>query len=129
MGKKARVSRLLDQLGEVSQTLPDKRAGHHNLRYEMGDAVSGAFSIFFTQSESFWKSNLPDWFRFLRRPIQRIRLPCSWAGSSAILFATFLPIGNAANGLDQRLTRVSLPYFLLRFHSREPFFLPSNFHI
>lgn len=53
MGKKARVSQFLEQLGEVSQTLPDKRAGHHNQRYVMGDAVRGAFSVFFTQSESF----------------------------------------------------------------------------
>lgn len=53
MGKKAWVSRFLQQLGEVSAALPDKRAGHHNQQYEMGDAVRGAFSVFFTQSASF----------------------------------------------------------------------------
>lgn len=53
MGKKARVSRFLKQMGEVSQMLPDKRAGHHNQQYEMADAVRGAFSVFFTQSASF----------------------------------------------------------------------------
>lgn len=53
MGKKARVSRFLKQLGEVSAELPDRRAGHHNQQYEMGDAVRGAFSVFFTQSASF----------------------------------------------------------------------------
>lgn len=53
MGKTAWVSRFLQQLGEVSAELPDKRAGHHNQQYEMGDAVRGAFSVFFTQSESF----------------------------------------------------------------------------
>ncbi len=53
MGKRARVSRFLEQLGKLSEELPDKRAGHHNQRYEMADAVRGAFSVFFTQSESF----------------------------------------------------------------------------
>ena len=53
MGKKAWVSRFLQQLGEVSAELPDKRKGHHNQQYEMEDAVRGAFSVFFTQSESF----------------------------------------------------------------------------
>jgi hypothetical protein len=53
MGKQARVSRFLRHLGEVSAELPDKRAGHHNQQYEMADAVLGAFSVFFTQSESF----------------------------------------------------------------------------
>jgi len=53
MGQKAWVSRFLKQLGEVAATLPDKRAGHHNQRYAMSDAVRGAFSVFFTQSASF----------------------------------------------------------------------------
>lgn len=53
MGKKARVSRFLEKLGEISQRLADERAGHHNQKYEMGDAVLGAFSVFFTQSSSF----------------------------------------------------------------------------
>lgn len=53
MGKKARVSQFLKQLGKLSEELPDKRAGHHNQQYEMADAVRGAFSVFFTQSESF----------------------------------------------------------------------------
>ena len=53
MGKKARVSRFLEKLGEMSRELPDERAGHHNQKYEMGDAVLGAFSVFFTQSSSF----------------------------------------------------------------------------
>jgi hypothetical protein len=53
MGKKARVSRFLSKLGEVSREVPDKRAGHHNQRYEMKDAVRGAFAVFFTQSASF----------------------------------------------------------------------------
>jgi hypothetical protein len=30
MGKKARVSQFLQQLGEVAAELPDKRKGHHN---------------------------------------------------------------------------------------------------
>lgn len=53
MGKKARVSQFLQQLGEVAAELPDKRKGHHNQQYEMSDAVRGAFSVFFTQSASF----------------------------------------------------------------------------
>ena len=53
MGKKARVSRFIEELGEISKKLPDKRAGRHNQQYEMGDAVDGAFAVFFTQSASF----------------------------------------------------------------------------
>jgi len=53
MGKSARVSRFIEQLGGVSLELADERAGHHNQKYEMGDAVQGAFSVFFTQSASF----------------------------------------------------------------------------
>lgn len=53
MGKKARVTRFIEHLGELSQELPDNRAGHHNQQYSMGDAVRGAFSVFFTQSPSF----------------------------------------------------------------------------
>ena len=53
MGKKARVSRFLKQMGDVAAELPDKRKGHHNQQYEMEDAVRGAFSVFFTQSASF----------------------------------------------------------------------------
>jgi hypothetical protein len=40
-------------MGELSAELPDKRKGHHNQKYEMEDAVRGAFSVFFTQSASF----------------------------------------------------------------------------
>jgi hypothetical protein len=53
MGQKARVSQFLEQMGELSTELPDKRKGHHNQQYKMGDAVCGAFSVFFTQSASF----------------------------------------------------------------------------
>ncbi len=53
MGKKARVSKFIDKLGEISRELPDARAGHHNQQYEMADAVRGAFAVFFTQSASF----------------------------------------------------------------------------
>lgn len=53
MGKRARVSQFLQELTKVSAELPDKRAGHHNQRYEMADAVLGAFSVFFMQSASF----------------------------------------------------------------------------
>lgn len=53
MGQQARVSRFLEEMGELSAELPDKRKGHHNQQYEMEDAVRGAFSVFFTQSASF----------------------------------------------------------------------------
>ena len=53
MGKKARVSQFIKELGEMAQAMPDKRAGRHNQKYEMKDAVRGAFSVFFTQSGSF----------------------------------------------------------------------------
>lgn len=53
MGKKARVTRFIEHLGQLSQELPDSRAGHHNQQYTMADAVRGAFSVFFTQSPSF----------------------------------------------------------------------------
>ena len=53
MGKKARVSQFIEQLGEVAETLPDKRAGRHNQLYQMIDAVRGAFAVFFSQSPSF----------------------------------------------------------------------------
>lgn len=53
MGKRAGVSRFLRHLRNLSAELPDKRAGHHNQQYDMADAVLGAYSVFFTQSESF----------------------------------------------------------------------------
>jgi hypothetical protein len=53
MGKRARVSQFIKGLGEMAQTMPDKRAGRHNQKYEMKDAVRGAFSVFFMQSGSF----------------------------------------------------------------------------
>ena len=53
MGKKARVSQFIEQLGEVAEKLPDKRAGRHNQLYQMIDAVRGAFAVFFSQSPSF----------------------------------------------------------------------------
>ena len=53
MGKRARVSQFIKRLGEMAQAMPDKRAGRHNQKYEMKDAVRGAFSVFFTQSGSF----------------------------------------------------------------------------
>lgn len=53
MGKKARVSQFIEQLGEMAKAMPDKRAGRHNQIYEMKDAVRGAFSVFYMQSESF----------------------------------------------------------------------------
>jgi hypothetical protein len=53
MGKRARVSRFIRLLGELSQEMPDKRAGRHNQIYEMSDAVRGAFSVFYMQSASF----------------------------------------------------------------------------
>ena len=53
MGKRARVSRFIEKLGKMAQEMPDKRAGRHNQRYEMKDAVRGAFAVFFMQSASF----------------------------------------------------------------------------
>jgi hypothetical protein len=53
MGKKARVSRFIQLLGELAQENPDKRAGRHNQIYEMADAVRGGYSVFFMQSASF----------------------------------------------------------------------------
>ena len=53
MSQKAWVSQFIKQLGEVADTLPDKRAGRHNQLYQMIDAARGAFSVFFSQSPSF----------------------------------------------------------------------------
>lgn len=53
MGKSVRVSQFIHQLGEMAKTMPDNRAGHHNQRYELQDAVRGAFAVFCMQSESF----------------------------------------------------------------------------
>ena len=53
MGNKAQVSRFLKELEQVAAGLPDKRAGRHNQRYDLMDAVNGAFAVFFTQSASF----------------------------------------------------------------------------
>ena len=53
MGKKARVSGFIRELGKLAQEMPDNRAGRHNQTYEMSDAVRGAFSVFHMQSESF----------------------------------------------------------------------------
>jgi len=53
MGQKAWVSQFIKQLGEVADTLPDKRAGRHNQLYQMIDAARAAFSVFFSQSPSF----------------------------------------------------------------------------
>ena len=53
MSQKAWVSQFIKQLGEVADTLPDKRAGRHNQLYQMIDAARAAFSVFFSQSPSF----------------------------------------------------------------------------
>lgn len=56
MGKqsnKAWVSQLIRLLEELSQELPDCRKGRHNQKYELADAVLGAFSVFQMQSGSF----------------------------------------------------------------------------
>lgn len=53
MGKKAEVSHFLKTLEQVAAELPDKRAGRHNQKYDLIDAVNGAFAVFFTQSASF----------------------------------------------------------------------------
>ena len=53
MGKKVLVSQFIKQLGEMAQTMPDNRAGRHNQKYELQDAIRGAFSVFCMQSESF----------------------------------------------------------------------------
>jgi hypothetical protein len=53
MGRSVRVSQFIKKLGEMAQTMPDSRAGRHNQRYELQDAVRGAFSVFCMQSESF----------------------------------------------------------------------------
>lgn len=53
MGRKARVSRFIKQIGQTSTDLPDKRAGRHNQIYDISDAIRGAFSVFFMQSPSF----------------------------------------------------------------------------
>ena len=53
MGKKAQVSKFIYELGRLSEEMQDKRAGRHNQQYDVGDAVRGAFAVFFTQSASF----------------------------------------------------------------------------
>ena len=53
MGQRAWVSQFMGQLGKIAGRLPDKRAGRHNQRYQIIDAVRGAFSVFFSQSPSF----------------------------------------------------------------------------
>ncbi len=53
MGKKARVSGFINELGKLATQMPDKRAGRHNQIYQMEDAVRGAYSVFHMQSASF----------------------------------------------------------------------------
>lgn len=58
--KKSKVfDKLIEELTEVFEKLPDYRSGV-NTRYEIKDAVVSAFSVFFTQSPSFlaWQRNL-----------------------------------------------------------------------
>lgn len=43
---------MVDSLRQAISMFPDKRTGK-NIHYEMLDAASGAFSVFFTQSPSF----------------------------------------------------------------------------
>ena len=45
-------SKLIELLSEELSDLPDKRTGE-NTKYEVKEAVMGAFSVFFTQSGSF----------------------------------------------------------------------------
>jgi len=52
MYEKLSINRLIKQLKEVSEPLPDNRTGQ-NKQYDLVDAVMGAFSVFFTQSASF----------------------------------------------------------------------------
>ncbi|MBK8986723.1 MAG: hypothetical protein IPM39_11680 [Chloroflexi bacterium] len=40
------MSRFIQHLGELTEKMPDKRAGRHNQIYALQDAVRGAFSIF-----------------------------------------------------------------------------------
>ncbi|MBK8989565.1 MAG: hypothetical protein IPM39_26495 [Chloroflexi bacterium] len=79
MGKRAQVSRFIQHLGELTEKMPDKRAGRHNQIYALQDAVRGAFSIFFMQSASFLahqrlmaqkrgRSNLESVFQMSRIP-------------------------------------------------------------
>ncbi len=79
MGKRARVSQFIKQLGEMAQEMPDKRAGRHNQIYEMKDVVRGAFAVFYMQSASFLahqrtlarqrgRSNLESVFRLTQIP-------------------------------------------------------------
>lgn len=79
MGKRARVSRFIKKLGKLAEEMPDKQAGRHNQKYEMKDAVRGAFSVFFMQSGSFLahqrtvkqkrgRSNLESVFQMERVP-------------------------------------------------------------
>ena len=53
MGKKARVSKFINELGQLAKGMPDNRSGRHNQIYAMDDAVLGAFSVFHMQSASF----------------------------------------------------------------------------
>jgi hypothetical protein len=53
MYKALTLPRLLKQLEQIFDGLPDGRAGRPNRQYEVGDAAKGAFAVFFTQQASF----------------------------------------------------------------------------
>jgi hypothetical protein len=50
---KIEINQLINFLIQELDNLPDKRKPGNNTKYEISDAVSSAFSIFFTQSPSF----------------------------------------------------------------------------
>ncbi len=49
---KIEINQLINFLIQELDDLPDKRKPGNNKKYEISDAVSSAFSIFFTQSPS-----------------------------------------------------------------------------
>ena len=46
-------NRLVEHLRSITERFPDSRMGD-NTRYSLADAAMGAFSVFFTQSPSFF---------------------------------------------------------------------------
>jgi len=52
MFEQLKLKRLLKELKQIFDELPDLRKGR-NSQYEMADASMGAFSVFFTQCASF----------------------------------------------------------------------------
>ena len=60
------LNRLMKELQQIFEEFPDLRTGQ-NTQYEVSDAGKGAFSVFFTQSASFFPKGIGTMWNIRKR--------------------------------------------------------------